>query len=88
MTTKFLIFAKKIGVSVFRGSEDDVMQRYIEAARKFKIRNIIRLTSDNPMIDHSIIDSMINIFESNNMTIFLMFIKELFLMDLMLKFLK
>ena len=64
MTTKFLIFAK-IGVSVFRGSEDDVMQRYIEAARKFKIRNIIRLTSDNPMIDHSIIDSMINIFESN-----------------------
>ena len=40
------------------------------------------------MIDHSIIDSMINIFESNDMTIFLMFIKELFLMDLMLKFLK
>ncbi len=61
---KIFNLCKKIGVNVYRGDEHDVMQRYIEAAYKFKAKNIIRLTADNPMVDHSIIDSMIQIFET------------------------
>ena len=37
---------KKIGVKVFRGSEDDVLDRYYEASKLFNPDNIVRITSD------------------------------------------
>ena len=39
-----------------------MLSRYYYAARKFKIRNIIRITSDCPLIDYETLDSMIKIF--------------------------
>lgn len=45
-------------IRVFVGSEQDVLDRYYQAARLFKPENLIRITSDCPMIDPEIIDSI------------------------------
>ena len=52
--------AKKIGVSCFRGSSDDVLQRFYECASINKGELIIRITADNPLIDPEIVDQIIN----------------------------
>lgn len=39
------------GISVFRGSEKDVLERFINAAEAYNIDGIIRICSDNPFID-------------------------------------
>jgi spore coat polysaccharide biosynthesis protein SpsF len=43
-------FCKKRGIDFFRGSEDNVLERFIEAARQFDVTHIIRVCSDNPFI--------------------------------------
>lgn len=55
--------AKRLGVSCFRGSKDDVLSRYYYAAKSRNADIVIRVTSDCPCIDYKIIDEMINIFE-------------------------
>lgn len=46
----------KIGVNFFRGSLNDVLDRYYQAAKKFGSKYICRITSDCPFIDPEIID--------------------------------
>ena len=43
--------AVKHGVAVVRGSEDDVLSRYLQAATMFGLREIVRATADNPFVD-------------------------------------
>lgn len=52
-------FAKDNQVKYFRGSEEDVLSRYYEAAEYFKIDQIVRVTSDCPLIDPEITDKVI-----------------------------
>ena len=56
---KLEILAKKINVKIYRGDPKDVMKRFILAAKKFKAKNIVRVTGDNPLTDPEIIDFMI-----------------------------
>jgi len=51
-------------VLMFEGSEKNVLDRYFQASRKFKPKNIIRITADCPLVDFKIIDKMITIFKS------------------------
>lgn len=51
------IQSKKI--NFFRGSEKNVLKRYIDAAEKFDIKNIVRITADCPFADPKIIDKFI-----------------------------
>ena len=51
--------AKKLNLRYFRGDSEDVLDRYYQCAKKFNCKNIIRLTSDCPLIDPEIIDQMI-----------------------------
>jgi spore coat polysaccharide biosynthesis protein SpsF len=44
-------FCKENNILYFRGSEDDVLDRYYQAAKLFKLDHIVRLTGDNPLID-------------------------------------
>jgi len=39
------------GVPVFRGSENDVLSRFIEAAEENSVDGIVRICSDNPFLD-------------------------------------
>ncbi len=48
------------GIRVFAGSEDDVLDRYYQAAKLFKPGNVIRITADCPLHDPSIIDQVIS----------------------------
>ena len=51
--------AKKEKVKSFRGSMDNVLERYYEAAKKNNLDIIVRITSDCPCIDFNIIDFFI-----------------------------
>lgn len=55
---KIVNIAKNLNLKFYRGSEDDVSLRYLNCAKKFKIKNIIRLTSDCPLIDPFLILKM------------------------------
>ena len=49
--------ALKNSVNFFRGSETDVLQRFIETAEFFNVNKIIRVCADNPLLDiNSIIE--------------------------------
>jgi len=49
-------------IKYFRGSHEDVLDRYYQAAKKFKIKHICRLTADCPFIDPEIIDQVAKIY--------------------------
>lgn len=44
-------FLKEKGELVFRGSENDVLDRFIKAAEENSIEGIVRVCSDNPFMD-------------------------------------
>jgi spore coat polysaccharide biosynthesis protein SpsF len=53
---------EKLGVPCFRGSEEDVLGRVLDAARTHAIDLIVRLTGDNPLIDGEIIDDVVRFY--------------------------
>jgi|SRR3989339_389252 len=57
-------YLKSYGVIVYRGSENDVLARFYEAAHKYKLKYIIRVTADCPLIDPNIIDKFVSDFFS------------------------
>ena len=64
-----LILKKEIesfGGLVFLGSEQDVMDRYLSCANFYNIQNIIRITSDCPLVDPSEVDKFFSIYEIMN----------------------
>lgn len=52
--------ADKVGVEYYKGSVDDVLERFYGAAASEKPDYVIRLTSDCPLIDPSVIDELVN----------------------------
>ncbi len=53
-------------IKCYRGSEDDVLDRYYHAAKKFDIENIVRITSDCPLIDFRVVDEVVEYFRSDD----------------------
>lgn len=53
------ITANHPDVGLFRGSEEDVLSRYLGAAQKYQADVVIRITSDCPLIDPDVIDKVI-----------------------------
>jgi spore coat polysaccharide biosynthesis protein SpsF len=53
---------ERLGCSYFRGSEEDVLKRVLEAARKFELDVICEVTADCLLLDHNHIDVIVNIF--------------------------
>ncbi|MBU4176052.1 MAG: glycosyltransferase family protein [Actinobacteria bacterium] len=51
--------AESWGFGVFRGSAEDVLSRYFGAAEQFKCCQVVRITSDCPLIDPQIADLVI-----------------------------
>jgi glutamate-1-semialdehyde 2,1-aminomutase len=53
---------KKLSIDYFIGSENDVLDRFYNSAKKYKGINVARITSDCPLIDPEIVDKVINNF--------------------------
>jgi spore coat polysaccharide biosynthesis protein SpsF len=43
--------SRRMNVNFYRGSENDVLDRFIKAAEKFNFENVIRVCADNPLFD-------------------------------------
>jgi len=52
-------FCKRNSIAVWRGSEDDVLHRVLQAAYQFEADVIVELTGDCPLIDPAMIDKVV-----------------------------
>lgn len=52
-------FCAARNIRCFRGSEQDVLDRYYQAAKELKLSHLIRITGDNPFIDIEELDRLI-----------------------------
>lgn len=57
--TPVVAIAEAVGARWFRGSEDDVLARYLGAAREAHADVIVRITADCPLIDPVVTDRVI-----------------------------
>lgn len=51
--------AEELGVKAVRGSEDDVLDRYRQAAEETSADQIVRVSADSPFVDPHVIDDII-----------------------------
>lgn len=51
--------ARRLGVGCFRGSEEDVLDRVLRAARAFTVDTIVEITGDCPLIDPAVVDGLV-----------------------------
>jgi len=61
-------YVNKYNIKIFSPniSYSDVLQRYYLCSKKFKSKNLIRITSDCPFINIHILDKMLTNYEKNN----------------------
>ena len=56
---RLTVYLESLGVEVFRGSEDNVLDRYVQCARQYNPKNVVRITGDCPLINPIIIDLVV-----------------------------
>jgi glutamate-1-semialdehyde 2,1-aminomutase len=63
-------YVSDLGYRVFRGSEDDVLDRYFNAAKMADADAIVRITGDCPLIDPALVDEVVNKFKAQHFDYF------------------
>lgn len=56
--------AQAAGIQVFRGSLDDVLDRFFQAARQYAFDPIVRVTGDNPLLEPVYLQDLFNLYQS------------------------
>jgi len=56
--------ARRLDVPIFRGSQEDVLDRYWQACHKCGAKAVVRITADCPVIDADLIDETVREFLS------------------------
>ena len=64
---KIVKIAKKMNVNFYIGSKKNVLLRTINGAKKFRLKNLIRITSDCPLIDPFIVNKGIGIYNKKKL---------------------
>lgn len=59
-------YVESAGYAVYRGSEDDVLDRYYRAAGKFEAGVVIRVTGDCPLIDPAVVERVVGLFRESS----------------------
>ena len=59
---KLVSFCKEKKFDFFLGSENNVLKRYYDANKKFNADIIVRITGDSILIDHNLVDEVIDLF--------------------------
>ena len=57
---------RMLGYDCEVGSEDDVLDRYLQVAKKYKADIVVRITGDCPLVDFNITDQVIKKFKSKS----------------------
>jgi len=57
--------ARTLGVRCYRGSEDDVLDRVLQAAKSVNADVIVEITGDCPLIDPGVVDQLVDRYLSN-----------------------
>ena len=52
---KIVKFCKKMNIKFFRGSNNNVAKRLLDAAKKFRFKNFVRICGDSPVLDHKLV---------------------------------
>ena len=55
-------YVLSLGFDCYIGSEDDVLERYVLAAKKYNAEAVVRITGDCPLIDPDIVDECVSKF--------------------------
>jgi spore coat polysaccharide biosynthesis protein SpsF (cytidylyltransferase family) len=50
----------RFGAEVYRGSEHDVLSRYLDCSDHYGLTDVVRITGDCPLIDPAVIDRLID----------------------------
>lgn len=58
-------FAKNLNIPYYVGSEDDVLDRFYQTAKKYKAETIVRITADRPFEDPEVIDKVVSYYLSH-----------------------
>lgn len=56
--------AGSLGVTVYRGPEDDVLERFIGALEREPSDGVVRVCADNPFVDPAAIDELVRLFRT------------------------
>mgnify|MGYP001942273858 CR=1 FL=1 len=57
---------QKLAVNCYRGSLDDVLDRYYQASKNHQAQHIVRITGDCPLIDIDIVEQVVNMHTTSN----------------------
>lgn len=53
---------QRLNIDVFCGSMENVLDRFYQAAKKFRPDHIVRITGDCPLVDPEVVDNMIRLY--------------------------